>query len=107
MATQRKFFVAKPYYQGNGVVMVLEKPLRDALEWRPGDLVLIRLHEPYATLRVGKPQDAIDLRALKPEDLPPAWIPRSTNATKQTDQKGTPAGTTGPDASQHGRTGTD
>jgi hypothetical protein len=107
MTRERTLYVARPYYQGNSVVLVLEKALREELGWRPGDLLMIRLHKPYATLRVGVPQDAIDLRALKPDDLPPSWIPRSTDATKRTDKTGTTAGTTQPHAGVDGRTSTD
>lgn len=86
MDTNRVLFVAKPYVQGNSVVVVLERELREALGWRPGDIILIRLHKPYATLRRGVPELAIPMADIHLEDLPPAWPYRSKNAVRQTDK---------------------
>jgi len=86
MRTRGDLFMAKPYQQGNSVVMVLERDLREKLQLRPGDLVIMRVHGPYCTIRRAVPEVLVPLTDLHANDLPPTSVPRSNSAARANDK---------------------
>lgn len=80
MSTRGDLFMAKPYQQGGSVVMVLDKDLRERLGLRPGDVVIMRVHGPYVTMRRAVPDLLVPLTDLHADDLPPASLPRVNHA---------------------------
>jgi hypothetical protein len=67
------------------VVFPLYKRVRDALGARPGDVLVMRLHAPYLTLRVARPEKIIPIDDFGPEVLPPSWPGKNDNATTPDD----------------------
>jgi hypothetical protein len=66
-------FAARIWKMGSSVVFPLAKMLMDALEARPGDLVLIRVHLPYITFRIANPEKNFPLPSFTAEELPPSY----------------------------------
>jgi hypothetical protein len=85
-------YTIMPWQMGNGVVFPLYKVVRETLGWRPGQLLIARIHVPYMTLRVAQPERAIPLDSFGPEVLPPSWPGKEDNATTPNNSKD-PTGT--------------
>jgi hypothetical protein len=58
---------------GASVVFPLAKMVMQALEARPGDLVLVRVHLPYVTFRIANPDLTLPVPRFRPEELPPSY----------------------------------
>lgn len=78
-------FAVRIWQTGSSWVFPLPKALRDSIGWRPGDLLIIRVHPPYLTLRVAQPESVIPLRTMGLEVLPPAWPGKENHASHQND----------------------
>lgn len=98
----RSLFYAKYCKWGASWAMIIPAGVREALHLRPGDVLLMRLHEPYVTLRRGEPDHVIDLKTFSLEDYPPRWPTAGTNAHTRPDPERTAPGATEPDAGDDG-----
>jgi hypothetical protein len=73
---------------GASFAFPLYKALRQRLGWRPGDMLLVRIHPPYVTFRVALPERIIPIDDFGPEVLPPSWPGKDDNATTPDDSAG-------------------
>jgi hypothetical protein len=97
VATRGPIYITKVYKHGNSLVMTLERDLRNKLRVVEGDYVMIKLHEPFATLRRADPNLAVPFTDVSAGDLPPAWPRGVKRAGPAIDPARAAAGTTGPD----------
>ena len=68
-----ELYATRLWRWGSSWCIPFPRPLREAMGWRPGDLVLMRPHLPYITMRVARPETAVPDGAMDPELMPPAW----------------------------------
>jgi hypothetical protein len=66
-------FAARIWRMGASVVFPLAKMLMQALDAKPGDLVLVRVHLPYVTFRIANPDLSLPVPQFRPEELPPSY----------------------------------
>lgn len=66
-------YAARLWKHGNSLWFVLNQTLTDALQVTEDDLLLIRPHLPYISIRKAVPELALPLNAFTVEELPPAW----------------------------------
>jgi antitoxin component of MazEF toxin-antitoxin module len=66
-------FAARIWRMGASVVFPLAKMLMQALDAKPGDLVLVRVHLPYVTFRIANPDLTLPVPRFRPEELPPSY----------------------------------
>ncbi len=66
-------YTARCWKSGASWCIVVPRDVRKALKLLPGDLVIMRLHEPYVTIRRGDADAFMPLSKMKLEDMPPAW----------------------------------
>jgi hypothetical protein len=57
------------------------KAVLAALGARPGDILIARLHPPYLTIRLARPERIIPIDTFGPEVLPPSWPGHTDNIT--------------------------
>lgn len=67
----RSSYAVPVWKSGTSVVIPLYKLLLHALGIRVGDLLLVRVHPPFATFRVLDPHDLIPVEQFTAEDFPP------------------------------------
>jgi hypothetical protein len=70
-------YAARIWQMGKSVVFPLYKAVMESIGAEPGDLVLVRVHGPYVTFRVAKPERVVPVDNLTAKELPPGSIPRS------------------------------
>jgi hypothetical protein len=70
---------------GGSVVLPLTKTVRAKLGAMRGDVLIARIHGPYLTLRVARPEKVIPVDDFGPEVLPPSWPGKDDNATTPDD----------------------
>ncbi len=78
-------YTVKAWKIGTSRVFPLYKILLEALDFdldNPDELLIIRVHPPFVSFRVAKPEKLIPVENWDPEVLPPKW-PRA-NAKDQT-----------------------
>jgi antitoxin component of MazEF toxin-antitoxin module len=73
-------FACRVWRMGKSVVFPLPKLLMNAINAKPNDLIICRVHPPYVTFRVASPDGAIPLERFEREDLPPSWPGKQDNA---------------------------
>lgn len=72
-------YVMRPWRLKTRLVLPLYEPVLDALHFdldNPHELLICRLHPPYFTLRVARPDKLLPVDILEPTVLPPVWPPR-------------------------------
>ncbi len=84
-------YAARVWRSGNSIVFPLFKSIREAIGAHPDDLLIIRVHPPYITLRRADPNLIVPLDELTTADLPPAWPGRRPIGAIPTDQAGSAA----------------
>jgi antitoxin component of MazEF toxin-antitoxin module len=75
----RVLFSGRIWKMGSSIVFPLPKMLREALNAKPDDLVIMRVHPPYVTFRVAIPEATIPVERFEREDLPPSWPGKDDN----------------------------
>lgn len=97
---QREYplYVLRVWQWGNSVVFPLYKPVLKALGAVPGDMLIGRIHVPYLTVRLARPERAIPIDNFGPEVLPPSWPGKEDNARTPEDTPPATAPTPGADA---------
>jgi len=66
-------YAARLYRQGAQLVFPLYTQIVRALEAVPGDLVLVRVHLPFVTFRVCRPDMSVPLHFLDEGVVPPTY----------------------------------
>ncbi len=69
-------YVVKPWRYGKQRVFPLYKALLEHLDFdldNPDEMLIIRVHPPFVTIRVAKPERLIPVENFDPAVLPPAW----------------------------------
>ena len=61
---------------GKGIVLPVYAAVLEALHAKAGDLMLVRVHPPYITLRVVHPETLMPVEQFTDRELPPSWPPR-------------------------------
>ena len=79
---------------GHSVVFPMYKAVLAALGARPGDILIARLHPPYLTIRLARPERIIPIDTFGPEVLPPSWPGKDDNATTPDDTESATTPTT-------------
>ncbi len=72
-------YTVKVWRQGTQRVFPLYKAVLAALDFdldNPDELLLIRVHPPFISIRVAKPERLIPVENWDPQVLPPAWPSR-------------------------------
>ncbi len=80
--------VFRVWKMGSSIVIPLHKFVREALHAEPDDLIVMRLHPPYATLVKVVPEKIIPLHEMGPEILPPIHLGDKTRGRVQSDSEG-------------------
>jgi antitoxin component of MazEF toxin-antitoxin module len=73
----RVLFCVKIAQWGRSTVVSLQHALLEAIGAKVGDMLLVRVHPPYVTFRVAKPEAQIPVETFRPDDFPPAWPKRA------------------------------
>jgi hypothetical protein len=76
--TQKSYplYVVKPWRVGTQRTFPLYKALLENLDFdldNPDEMLIIRVHPPYLTMRVAKPERLVPIENWDPAVLPPAW----------------------------------
>lgn len=69
-------YVVKAWSTGSQRVFPLYKVLLEALDFdldNPNELLIVRVHPPFISIRVAKPERLIPVENWDPLVLPPAW----------------------------------
>lgn len=77
--TVRMLFTGRIWRMGKSIVFPLPKILREAIDAKPDDLMICRVHPPYITFRVARPDAVIPVDRFEREDLPPSWPDKDDN----------------------------
>jgi len=96
-------YTTKLTKSGNSWVLSIERDLREALGLVPGDIIVMRLHAPYVTLRRAVPEREIPLTDLNPACFPPSWPGKDNTSGSSHTQARTATGTVTPDSRTDGR----
>jgi hypothetical protein len=78
-------YTVKLWKQGASNTVPLYAAVMAAIGARPGDLLMVRVHPPYVTLRVARPEKMVPIDTFGPEMLPPSWPGKEDNATTPDD----------------------
>jgi hypothetical protein len=78
-------YAARIWQMGKSVVFPIYSAVCRAIRAVPGDLLLVRVHPPYITLRVAHPEQVMPVEQFTDEELPPAW-PRKSAPPDQRDR---------------------
>lgn len=69
-------YVLKPWKNGPHVIVPIYRPVLRVLGYdfqNDNELLIIRVHPPYLTLRVARPPELFPLSDVELAALPPAW----------------------------------
>ena len=68
-------YAVRLWNHGKSVIFPLYHAVMKALNANVGDLMLVRVHPPYITLRVARPESLMPVEQFTEEELPPHWPP--------------------------------
>jgi len=66
-------YAARLWRMGKSLVFPLYEAVIAALDCKPGDLVLVRVHLPYITFRIAHPDLAMPIPRFTASELPPSY----------------------------------
>ena len=66
-------YAARVWKWGKSTVFPLYSAVLAAIHCVPGDLLLVRVHPPYITLRVARPESVMPVEQFTDAELPPSW----------------------------------
>lgn len=66
-------YAARLWSHGKQLIFPLYTSIIEALQARPGDLVLVRVHLPFVTFRIANPDLTMPVPWFNHEDLPPSY----------------------------------
>lgn len=87
---------------GGSWAIIIPKDLRENLQLRQGDQLIMRLHGPYVTFRRAIPDMLLPLDKVRLEDMPPRWPGAKEDARPTDHPKGKAATPAKPDAGKDG-----
>ena len=75
-------YAVRLWKHGNTTIFPIYHAVLKALNAVVGDLMLVRVHPPYITLRVARPESLMPVEQFTEADLPPQW-PTAKPATDE------------------------
>lgn len=66
-------YAVRLWRMGKSLVFPLYTAVANALHAEQGDLLLVRVHPPYITMRVGRPDSLMPVEQFTENELPPEW----------------------------------
>lgn len=66
-------YAVRLWRMSSQLVFPLYMAVVDALQAKPGDLVLVRVHLPYVTFRIANPELSLPVPQFQPWELPPTY----------------------------------
>jgi hypothetical protein len=66
-------YAARLWSHGKQLIFPLYVAIQEALNARPGDLVLVRVHLPFVTFRIANPDLTMPVPRFTGEELPPTY----------------------------------
>ena len=73
-------YAARVWKWGKSTVFPLYSAVLAAMHCVPGDLLLVRVHPPYITLRVAHPESVMPVEQFTDAELPPSWPNKAPGA---------------------------
>lgn len=71
--TLHPLYAVRLWRMGRQLVFPLYVAMVDALQAKPGDLVLVRVHLPFVTFRIANPDLSLPVPRFQPWELPPTY----------------------------------
>ncbi len=66
-------YAVRIWRAGKSVVFPIYQAVLQAIHAMPGDLLLVRVHPPYITVRVARPESLMPVEQFTDQELPPEW----------------------------------
>lgn len=66
-------YAARLWAHGKQLIFPIYTAIIDALQARPGDLVLVRVHLPFVTFRIANPDLTMPVPRFNHDELPPSY----------------------------------